>query len=263
MPDLPREIRRLLIATAYFTRIPIPAWVGWSAFELNRAARYFPLVGMGVGLVAAGVLAAASLLLPPMLAVLLSMAASILLTGAFHEDGLADAADGFGGGCEPDQVLAIMQDSRIGSFGTVALVLVLLSKFAALLTLASVNLPFAMVALVIAHAASRACALAVMAVLSYVRLDGAAKAKPVAEGLGVAEWGTGILLGALPLGVALALHGVPAHAAVLVLLVSLSVPACAARYFRRRIGGYTGDCLGAVQQLAELAIYLALCARTA
>lgn len=258
-----REVRRLLIATGYFTRVPIPAWVGWSADELNRSARYFPLVGMGVGLVAAGALGAAVQVLPAMPAVVLSMMASILLTGAFHEDGLADAADGFGGGYERDRVLAIMQDSRIGSFGAVALVLVLLAKFAALLELARVNLAFAMVALAIAHAASRAAALAVMAALPYVRVDGPAKAKPVAEGIGPAEWGTGLLLGALPLAMALALHAVPAEAAALVLGVSLAVPVVAVRYFRRRIGGYTGDCLGAVQQVAELAIYLALCVRIA
>lgn len=256
-----RELRRVLIATGYFTRVPIPAWVGWTEFELNRSARYFPLVGAGVGGIAAMALWGASLALPAALAVVISMAASLLLTGAFHEDGLADAADGFGGGYEPQRVLAIMQDSRIGSFGAAALILAMLAKFAALLSLLGTSLLSAATALVIAHAASRACALGVMATLPYVRMEGASKSKPVAESIGIAEWGAGFVLGLIPLALAVALDGVAISSAGLALAATLLVPVLAVRYFRRRIGGYTGDCLGATQQLSELAIYIALCAQ--
>lgn len=255
-----REWRRVLIAVGYFTRIPIPAWVGWSAFELNRSARYFSLVGAGVGTVAAMVLWGASLALTPALAVTISMAASILLTGAFHEDGLADSANGFGGGYPPERVLEIMQDSRIGTYGAVALVLALLAKFAALIDLLGMGIATAASVLVVAHAASRASALCVMASLPYVR-EGGSKAKPVAEGIGLAEWGTGLLIGLMPLALAAALGLVPPILSGLALAAALLVPVLAARYFRRRIGGYTGDCLGATQQLSELAIYLVFCAQ--
>lgn len=263
MSLLLRELRRLLIALGYFTRVPIPAWVGWSAFELNRAARYFPLVGAGVGALAALTLLLAATVLPPLLAVLLSMAATVWLTGAFHEDGLADAADGLGGGYEPARVLEIMQDSRIGSFGAVSLVLVLLGKFSALVALLEISWPTAAAVCVIAHAASRACALGVMAALPYVRQDGSSRAKPVAEGIGAAEWITGIGLGLLPGLAALGCGVVAALSTGLALLAAVIVSGIAVRYLRRRIGGYTGDCLGAVQQLAELAILIAFCARIA
>ena len=256
------EYKRLLIALGYFTRVPIPAWVGWSASELNRAARYFPLIGAGVGLVAAGALWAGSPVLPTTLAVALSMAVSVLLTGGFHEDGLADSADGFGGGYTPDRVLEIMQDSRIGSFGAIALILALLTKFAALAALAG-NTALAACVLVIAHAASRGCALAVMAALPYVRVAGSAKAKPVAEGIGAREWLTGMLIGALPLLLATALGWVGVGSALLATVFALLSTLLAMHYFRRRIGGYTGDCLGAVQQITELAIYIAFCVRLA
>lgn len=258
-----RELRRLLIALGYFTRVPIPAWVGWSAQGLNRAARYFPLIGVLVGSVAALVLYAASALWPAALAVPISMAASILLTGAFHEDGLADAADGFGGGYDPQRVLAIMQDSRIGSYGAIALILVLLGKFSALLALAEHGLALAAAVVVSAHAASRACALGVMAVLPYVRMEGDAKARPVAEGIGRSDWIIGLVLGAAPLALVAAMHLMPLRSVLLAILATLAVLVMAARYFRRRISGYTGDCLGATQQLAELAFYFAACVQLA
>ena len=263
MSFLRSETRRLLIALGYFTRVPIPGWVGWSAFELNRSARYFPLVGVGVGLVAAGIICGTSLALPGTLAVALSMSATVLLTGAFHEDGLADAVDGFGGGYEPERVLAIMQDSRIGSFGAIALILALLTKFSALLALLGQSLVTVAALFVIAHAGSRACALGVMRLLPYVRDQGSSKAKPVAEGIGAAEWATGVLIGITPLAFALTFDLISLASATLMLCAALLVLMLAVRYFRRRIGGYTGDCLGATQQLCEIAIYIAACVRLA
>ncbi|MEC5397909.1 adenosylcobinamide-GDP ribazoletransferase [Uliginosibacterium sp. H1] len=242
------ELRRFFLALAYFTRIPVPAWVGWQPDELNRAARYFPLVGLLVGAVAAAVLWLAAQVLPLTLAVLLSMAASILLTGAFHEDGLADSADGFGGGYTPQRVLEIMKDSRIGSFGAIALVLVLLGKHQTLLAL---DLRGACIALLVMHPASRWAALLVMGTMRYVRGDDAdARAKPVAEGIGCSELVIGSLCGLLPLAALATRDGLLALG---VLLSILAVTVVAGAWFRRRIGGYTGDCLGALQQLAELA----------
>lgn len=250
------ELRRFLIAVGYFTRLPIPARVGWSATELNRASRYFPLVGLLVGSLSALVLWAARQFWPAGVAVLLAMLAGLILTGAFHEDGLADAADGFGGGWEKAQVLAIMKDSRIGTYGAAALVIALLLKFAALDALGIQ----AVLALPLVHALSRVPPLLIMAFMTYVREDASTRAKPVAEALGVTEWLGGSLLGLAPLGVAVAGGWLaPLHAALLLASSALAGLACA-RYFRHRLGGYTGDALGAAQQVCELAAYLTLCA---
>lgn len=256
---LMQELRRFLIALGYFTRLPIPAWVGWSASELNRATRYFPLVGLLVGTIAASVLWAALQFWALPVAVLLSMLATLLLTGAFHEDGLADSADGFGGGWEAARVLAIMKDSRIGTYGAAALLMALLLKFAALDALGAQ----ALLALPLVHAASRVPPLLIMAFMRYVRADDSSRAKPVAEGLGVADWLTGALLGLAPLLGAVAYGALSPQRALALLAALAIVGLLCARYFHGRIGGYTGDALGAAQQVGELAAYLVLCAHWA
>lgn len=257
---LDTEIRRFCIALGYFTRLPIPVWVGWSADDLNRAARYFPLIGVGVGAIAAAVLLTAANLWLSAIAIVLSTLATVLITGAFHEDGLADSADGFGGGYTRERVLSIMQDSRIGSFGAIALILTLLGKFVLLSDLSRHSLLVAATSLVIAHAASRSVALLVMATLPYAKPDEPSKAKPVTEGIGVHEWGIGLGIGLAPLVLALIFGAIPVSTIITVPLSGGLMLLFATRYFRRRIGGYTGDCLGAVQQVSELVIYLAILA---
>ena len=127
-----RELGYFLGAVGFFTRLPVPGWVGHSAAALSQCARYFPAVGLLVGGIGALVYWLALHLWPQPVAVLLSMAATIYATGAFHEDGLSDTADGLGGGWDKARILAIMKDSRVGSYGVVALVLALLGKFALL-----------------------------------------------------------------------------------------------------------------------------------
>ena len=119
--DWRRERDLLLVALMFFTRIPMPRWVPFDEARLNGASRYFPLVGLLVGAVAALVYGVAVNLWSPALALVLATAATVLLTGAFHEDGFADVCDGFGGGWDREQVLSIMKDSRIGTYGTVGL----------------------------------------------------------------------------------------------------------------------------------------------
>lgn len=263
-PESPvlRELRRVAVALGYFTCIPVPAQIGGSAGELNRAARYFPLVGLVVGAVAAATLAVVALMLPLSLAVLASMAASLALTGALHEDGLADAVDGFGGGRDRAQVLAIMKDSRVGAYGALALVLALLAKYAALGELASTETRGAALVLLIAHPLSRAAALGIMAALPYARIEGESHARPVTEGLGPAEWVTGIALGGAPLVLAASLGLVSFERSLVILGTAVCVALACAWHFRRRIGGYTGDCLGATQQFCEIGIYAAFLANT-
>jgi adenosylcobinamide-GDP ribazoletransferase len=244
------QLRLALTAIQYFTRLPVPRWTGYSERQLNDAARYFPLVGILVGLITGGVYLLAISVFPQPLAVLMSMVVGVLLTGGFHEDGLADACDGFGGGWDKPQVLAIMKDSRIGSYGVLGLVLALALKFAALAAVPSAR--FVVIA-VAAHAFSRFMAVSVMATQRYVRDDDSARAKPVAQNISFAGLACAALFAFAPLAW-LGWAGVAGAAGALALRLA------AARYLYRRIGGYTGDCLGAVQQITEIGFYLALLA---
>ena len=177
-----RELEYFFGAVRFFTRLPVPAWVGHSDEALNRATRYFPAVGLVVGLIAALVFALCSVFWPKTLAVLAAMAATLYATGAFHEDGWSDMVDGFGGGWEKAQVLTIMKDSRIGSFGAVALVMMLLAKFCTLIELELVVIPATLIA---GHTVSRFCSTMVLRTLDYVRDDG--KSKPLATRIGNGE----------------------------------------------------------------------------
>ena len=239
------ELRYFFTALGYFTRVPVPRWVGYEPHYLNAAARYFPLVGVLVGGVGALVYLAALRMFPVGVAVLLSMAATLFVTGAFHEDGLADCCDALGGGYAREDVLRIMHDSRIGAFGAIALVVALALKWQTLASLPPLRAAWLMLA---AHAASRVCAITYLATLDYVRPEG--KAKPVAQRM---------TPGALALA---ALFGLPLlfwpdwRAGCATLAVLLVLRFALGRYFVRRIGGYTGDCLGFAQQVFELAIYL-------
>ena len=248
------QLELFFTALGFFTRIPVPAWVPWSPERLNHAARYFPLVGWVVGLVGAAVFLAAVRILPTSLAVVLGMAATIRLTGAFHEDGWADAWDGLGGGWDKAQALAIMKDSRIGSYGTIALVLVLLAKALALIELAARGPAWAALALVVAHPLSRLASTSLIHHLKYVREDESAKSKPLARQLRGAEFAIAAASGMAPL------IFLPLWSAACALVAAGLVTLYASRLFRRRLGGYTGDCLGAAQQGAELAIYLGILA---
>jgi adenosylcobinamide-GDP ribazoletransferase len=229
------------------TRIPVP--LGTNRPPPGDAARYFPLVGILVG--GAGALAtfAAAWLLPFPLAVLLGMAATLLATGAFHEDGFADACDGFGGGRERGQVLAIMKDARLGSYGTLGITLLLLTKWQSLAALG----PLAYAALPAGHALSRLAPVMLMRHLAYARDLGTARTGPLAPA-GPGTLAVALLFGLAPL--------VPLGGAALPgLLLATLATLLAARLFAFRLGGYTGDCLGAAQQVAEAAFYLGvLCA---
>ncbi len=247
---LRRECRLFLTAVQYFTRVPVPAWVGHSAAQLDGSARYFPTVGLLIGLYAALVYAVGASVWNPFVAALLATAATVLATGAFHEDGLADTIDGLGGARERERALEIMKDSRVGSFGVVALLLTIGLKVAAL---ATAPLVAALLALPAAHATSRWLATSLIWRLRYVRLDDSSRAKPVTRSLGARGFAFAAL-GVLPaLAVCVALSPL---ATLTGLVAALGVRAWLARWFERRLGGYTGDALGATQQLTEVAFYL-------
>lgn len=238
------------LAVQFLTRIPVPVGNAYTPARLAAAPRYYPLVGALIGGLCAVVYLFTHAALNPAVGVLLALAAGLLITGAFHEDGLADTFDGLGG-TSRDQMLTIMRDSRIGTFGTAALVLMLATKAAALLGLHPGRV---VTALVVAHGLSRLSAVLVIATSRYVRDEGTGK--PTAEGIGALGVATAVLTGALLLvGVAL-VHGpgavVSAVAGALVGHVAMRA------LFERRLGGYTGDTLGAVQQTSELGVYLGL-----
>ena len=262
MPDSwpRRHLRLLLTAVMFYTRLPCPRWVGHEAEQLNRATVYFPLIGWLVGGFAAGVYWGTAQLWPPVVAVLLSTGAGVLLTGAFHEDGLADVCDGFGGGWTRERILAIMKDSRVGTYGLVGLGLVLAIKVAALSGAAGTPAPGRLavpVLLAVAHPLSRLTALTFVRTLPYARADLAdGKAKPVAQSMPNGRLMAAALLGLAPLGAAAMGCRQPALLAVLLPLLILQL--VLGRWFKRWLGGYTGDCLGATQQLAEALIYLSL-----
>lgn len=248
------QLELFFTALGFFTRIPIPSWVPWSMERLNHAARYFSLVGWVVGAAGAAVWWGAAQILPASVAALLSMAATIRLTGAFHEDGWADSCDGLGGGWDKLQVLTIMKDSRIGSYGSIGLVLMLLTKAAVLIELARFGTAVPALALFAAHPLSRLASTSLIHFLPYVREDETTKSKPLARRLEGRELAIACACGLLPL---LPLGPVRAAAA---LAACAALTVWAGRIFRRRLGGYTGDCLGAAQQLTELGCYLALLA---
>lgn len=246
-----REAGYFFAALRFFTRLPVPAWVGHSAEQLNHAARWFPAVGLIVGSIGAGVTLAAALAWPTAIAVLLGMAATLHVTGAFHEDGLADTIDGLGGGWTRADVLRIMKDSRIGSYGAIGIGMVLLLKFSALSQLLAVlPAPTFAAALVAGHAVSRLASTALIFFLDYAREEG--KAKPLATRLGGGELAFAALCGLAPC------LWLPAIQAAVALVLAALVTLYAARVFVKHLGGYTGDCLGATQQLTELVFYLGL-----
>jgi adenosylcobinamide-GDP ribazoletransferase len=249
------QLRLFFIALQFFTRLPVPRWVGFEPDWLQHASRYFPAAGIVVGAVTAAVYAVSLYLWPQAIAVLLSTAAGIYLTGALHEDGFADTCDGFGGGYTPERVLEIMKDSRIGAYGAIGIGLLIAIKCVALISLPAWSV---VAALLLAHPLSRLASAALIWRLQYVKAAG--KAKPLAQEMSTAEFciaAVTVLFAALAIGFAgwMSWPGI-----VIGAMAAAGAAIGMVRFFIRRIGGYTGDCLGAVQQVSEVAFYLVLLA---
>ncbi len=253
------ELRLFFIALQFLTRVPVPAWVGYSAEAMHASARHFPAVGLVVGGFGATVLWASAHLWPAAVAVGLSMVATVWLTGAFHEDGLADTCDALGGAVSRERALEIMKDSRLGSYGTVGLVAVLGLKAAALYGLVVRDFGAALAVLPLAHALSRAVPVLLLRGLSYAGDAGHAKAKPMAMQASDGTLAVALLWCTVASALAVAWRLDVAHV-LLAALGALAVALGMARWLRLRLGGYTGDTLGAAQQGAELVVYLALLA---
>ena len=251
-----QQLRLLFTAMQFYTRLPIPAWVGWQAEWLTQSARYFSVVGFLVGLISAGIWLIASQVFPTTVAATLAVIAAVLTTGAFHEDGLADACDGFGAGGSVERILSIMKDSRIGAYGTIGIGLVFLLRVQ---LLASFPMMLGAVVLVCGHIVSRTVAISLVTRYAYVGFsdraaqDMASKAKPAVMGVASSDvWICNILAFALCV-ITILSSGFQAG------LLSFAVGALCASvaswragiFFNMRIGGITGDCLGATQQVCE------------
>ncbi len=247
MNSFRREAFAFLGAIRFFTRIPISDQVPHSAEGLNHSARYFPAVGILVGSISALAFALAGLFVPETVSIVIAMATSIYLTGAFHEDGLSDMTDGLGGGWEKMRILEIMKDSRVGSYGVVALTMALLSKF---VLLSAFNAAWIPALLIAGHAFSRYCSVLVMARMHYVREDLLSKSKPLATQLSRNALLVASVFGILPLLL------LPLQASLLGVVAALLTTIWLGRKLQKWLGGYTGDCLGAAQQISELAFYL-------
>jgi adenosylcobinamide-GDP ribazoletransferase len=243
----------LRIAGAFLTRLPIPTDQTPNLRGLARASRTFPLVGLGIGLMGGIVYAVADRLsLGGPLAAIIAVTTVVAATGALHEDGLADVADGFGAGRDRDAKLRIMRDSRIGTFGVVALVSALALRVAAIAAIGAVERPVGVIAALVAcHAASRAFVAIVMQREPLARDDGlaAAAGRPSAV---TSLWALG-----LGIGIALICERL---SGVVALAVGIAVAWGVASLARRQIGGHTGDVLGTVQQASEIGMLLALAA---
>ena len=245
------QLRLFFIALQFMTRVPMPRWVGFEPQWLNASARYFPAVGTLVGLFAAGVFWLAGFVFPTAVCAGLSIAATVLLTGAFHEDGLADTCDALGGHVSRERALEIMKDSRIGTYGAVALILVLGLKMA---TLSAMTPLLVLPAYVLAHTASRAVPVVLIRWLSYAGTLEHSKAKPMAQQVTVADVAVALLWVILVSAALVALQPDHLEFVVASLVAAVLVAAASAAWLLRRLGGYTGDTLGATQQVVELLI---------
>jgi adenosylcobinamide-GDP ribazoletransferase len=244
-----KELRTFFTALMFYTRIPCPKDTDHSAEYLNRATRYLPLIGILVGAASAGVFYLSQLILPVPVSLIFAILTGIWITGAFHEDGLADVCDGFGGGWTAEKILLIMKDSRVGAYGAIGLILVFFLKISLLSSLPLAKIPFVLIA---AHALSRLVALSFIFSHDYARADETSKVKPVAK---KSHWIN--LVFAAILGIAPLLLFQSAWV-FLVLIPLLILKWYLGRYFKKWIGGYTGDCMGATQQISEVIIYLGL-----
>ena len=255
----PSELDFFWAALMFYTRIPVPKSAVHSQHALNKSRKYFPLVGLIIGLIGGGTFVIANTVFSTQLSLILSIICTVLATGAFHEDGFADSCDAFGGGWSPTQVLTIMKDSRLGSYATLGLLLLLATKLFALIDIAIATSTMQLLAIYASgHTLSRAVSSTMIDFFDYVQDIDKSKVKPITESK-LAPFDTliSILITAFPLVIlACLLPVITTLASLLCIATGLAFMG----YSRHRIGGYTGDVLGATQQLAEVAFYLGFAA---
>lgn len=241
------ELNLFFLALGYFSRIPMPRWIEYSPDNLNHASRYFTLVGWLLGLCVGGIYYLSQQFFSANISIWLCILFSLLLTGAFHEDGLADTADGLGGGFTREKKLTIMKDSRIGTYGACALLMALGGKFILLQETSNI-----IMCLAIAYALSRTTAVSLLFNMKIASDPDTEKAKPMAQTQSLTDKCV-LLLTALPV-----ILLVDWKTFLLLVVLLIGIHQIAKIYFNHHLNGVTGDCLGATQQVSELCIYLLL-----
>lgn len=248
-----REWQVYCLALMIFTRIPVPQSTPYSEALKNESYKYAGLVGLLVGGLNAVVYFLAVQLWPIEIAVVLSMMAGIYLTGAFHEDGFADTCDGFGGGFTPQRKLEIMKDSRVGAYALLGIVMILLLKYSSLTALGQFGMSEVMISIVLAHILSRTIAVSFIYTHDYVRQTEHSKLKVSPSQHAKRDRDTLLIiaLGSLAL--------LPYWSYAIGIVAFLSITRwLLGRWMVRQVGGYTGDALGATQQITEGVCYLYL-----
>jgi adenosylcobinamide-GDP ribazoletransferase len=247
-----KQVDIFFTAVMFLTRLPVPKRIDHSPIILQKSARYFPWVGMIVGLIASGTYIACVQILSPAISIFFSMVISIFTTGAFHEDGFADVCDAFGGGWTKEKILLIMKDSRLGTYGVIGLIAILGLKFLLLLQLSGLFGLFTFAVLITTgNTLSRFAALTILQQYEYVSDPGTSKSKPLADRkLSFAEMVIAIVGASLSF---LFLKPIFLLTIIPIALTRIYL----GNYFNKWIGGYTGDCLGATQQVSEIVFYLA------
>jgi len=256
-----RELSIFFNAVTFLTRIRVPGHIAHSPELLEETPRYYPVVGMIVGLISSAVYLLTDMIFNPDIAVAAAIIAGIFTTGAFHEDGFADVCDAFGGGWTKEKILTIMKDSRLGSFGVIGLIGILTLKFLLIRELfeytnsgseygfINPEYQFIIGIFLCAHASSRLMPQYMLRKYPYVADIDASKSKPITKQKPTA---TKLSITGLFAVLPFTLIGFPYLAALIPMSIATLLMG---RFFGKWIGGYTGDCLGAIQQVTEILFY--------
>ena len=248
------EIQYFGAALQFYTRIPCPYQIEFNDHVLNKSRKYFPLIGWLIGGLGVATIFLFHHILPLSVTILLSMIVTIYATGAFHEDGFTDTCDAFGGGWTKEQILTIMKDSRIGAYGTVGIIVLLGLKWLTLYEIGLYSLHILWITYLNAHITSRFMASWLIQSHEYVQDLDKSKSKPITtHHLSFWEMGYSSLFVLLA-----SLLFYPHYLLLLAFPITYVTKLYLGHYFQKRIGGYTGDCLGATQQVSDVMFYLGI-----
>lgn len=251
MKVIKNELIYFATALMFFTRIPVPFAIPYSSEIMNQSQKYFAWVGLLVGLLNALILYGSVQLFNLEIGIVLMMIGSVLLTGAFHEDGFTDMCDSFGGGYGKEKILTIMKDSRVGAYGTIGIILLFALKFYSIQALGTIDLFQVLCIIVLAHTSSRFISGTMIYTHQYVTDIDVSKSKPLAN---KPLEGTALLTGFISVLIAFAF--IPDWRLIFAFALAYLGKMYMGWYFKKHIGGYTGDCLGSVQQVCEVLFYL-------
>jgi adenosylcobinamide-GDP ribazoletransferase len=255
-----KNTQLFFVAIAFLTRLPIPTGIDFDGEKQRQSQRFYPLVGLLLALISLAIYFLAEAFLPTAAAVIILLLTTMVATGGLHEDGFADCCDGFGGGYgDKGKILTIMKDSRLGTFGVAGLVFVILLKWQLLIVLANHSPLFFLLAVVFCYSASRWQPLLVMSKMNYVQHSDS-KVDNLENRLTVKELFFAAVVSLLTAVLMVVVSPANIYSAILVMLITGVSILLFSRYLiaflQRRLDGYTGDCLGAGQQITEIIIYL-------